>query len=299
MESALAYGQGTPTLGLLGAGASACCYGAATVLQAIGARRTTAGTGLDPRLLARVIVQRVFLFGLGLDALGFLLSLGALRTLPLFVVEPVVAGNLVVTAVLAPRFLGVHLAAPEWTAVALTCAGLAALGAVGDAAGTSRGSTALHVGLLVATVALVVPAVFAGWRGGETGAAALGLVAGLSYAVLGLSVRALPSLQPAVVLIDPATYALIGSGVLGFLCYTLALQRGRVTTVTATMITAETVVPAIAGVLLLGDRTRPGLVWLGVLGFLLAVGGALSLARFGDVEPSDGDRSTLTADRGR
>lgn len=290
-DEAVAHLAGLPLPGFLGAVASAVCYGIASVLQAIGARRTAEAAGLDLRLLARVAAQRIFLLGVGLDIVGFLLSLGALRTLPLFVVEPVVAANLVVTAVLAARFLGVGLAAREWLAVTVTCTGLIALGSVGAAAGASRGGTVLHLGLIVAAAVLVPPATLAARLDGNAGAAALGSVAGLSFAVLGLAVRVVPSLRPAVLLLDPATYAVIVSGVLGFLCYTTALQRGRVTTATATMVTGETVVPAIAGVVLLGDRTQPGLAWLGVLGFGLAVGGALALARFGEpsADPLPGD----------
>lgn len=298
MVTALAYGNGTATLGLLGAAASACCYGTASILQAIGVRRTEKLAGLDPRLLARVAAQRTFLAGVGLDVAGFLLSLAALRTLALFLVEPVVAANLVVTAILAARFLGVRLARREWLAVSITCVGLAALAAVGHTAGASRGGIALHFGLLAAAVALVVPAVLAARRGGELGAAALGAVAGLEFAVLGIGVRVLASLHPVALLTDPATYAVVVAGTLGFLCYTIALQRGRVTTATATMVTGETVMPAIVGIIALGDRTRPGLAWLGALGFVLAVGGALALARFGDVEPP-APRSTVAADQRR
>jgi hypothetical protein len=42
------------------------------------------------------------------------------------------------------------------------------------------------------------------------------------------------------------------------------------------------------GVVWLGDRTRDGLAWLAVLGFLVAVAGALALARFGEAPASGG-----------
>jgi len=55
------------------------------------------------------------------------------------------------------------------------------------------------------------------------------------------------------------------------------------------VVVAEPLMPALVGVLLLGDRTRDGYVPLAVVGFALAVAGALALARFGEptAEPSE------------
>jgi hypothetical protein len=55
-----------------------------------------------------------------------------------------------------------------------------------------------------------------------------------------------------------------------------------VTTATAGLVIGETIGPALVGVIWLGDRTREGLAWLAVLGFAVAVAGALALARFGE-----------------
>jgi hypothetical protein len=72
------------------------------------------------------------------------------------------------------------------------------------------------------------------------------------------------------------------------LFYATALQRGSVTTTTAAVVVAETVVPAAIGIGLLGDQTRH--VPVALAGFVLAVAGTLTLARFG--EPSPADRPT-------
>ncbi|GAA2517661.1 hypothetical protein GCM10010393_58210 [Streptomyces gobitricini] len=42
--------------------------------------------------------------------------------------------------------------------------------------------------------------------------------------------------------------------------------------------------PGMIGVLWLGDASRPGLAWLAVLGFVLAVAGAVAVAWFGAPE---------------
>jgi hypothetical protein len=48
------------------------------------------------------------------------------------------------------------------------------------------------------------------------------------------------------------------------------------------VVVGETAIPAVVGILVLGDHTRPGFAPVAVLGFLLAVAGALALSRFGE-----------------
>ena len=95
--------------GLLGAFAAAFCYGVGSILQAVAARRTHSAEGLDPRLLIRLFGSWPYLLGLGLDGFAFLLSIAALRSLPLFVVQSIVASFLAVTAVLGAIFLHMPL----------------------------------------------------------------------------------------------------------------------------------------------------------------------------------------------
>lgn len=271
--------------GLVAAVAAALCYGVASVLQAIGAKAVAATEGVDPRLLIRVARQGPFVAGLALDLGGFIAQLWALRVLPLFIVQAAIAGSLAVTAIVAVPLLHARLATREWLAVGGVCAGLALLG-VSAASETARGpGSAFGYGLLVAVAVLALLSVGVGrWRG-PSAAAALGGVAGLGFAVVALAARSLTDLAPGHLVRSPALYALVGGGVVGFLCYAAGLQRGAVTTVTAALVVGETAVPATVGVLLLGDRARPGYGWVAVLGFTLAVAAALALARFGEASP--------------
>lgn len=111
----------------------------------------------------------------------------------------------------------------------------------------------------------------------------LGLVSGLGFGAVALASRVLVGFQPAELLRDPAAYVIVIAGALAFLCLATAMQRGSVTMVTAVMVVGETVLPAVIGVALLGDRTRPGYGPVAVIGFLAAVGAALMLARFGEL----------------
>ena len=109
----------------------------------------------------------------------------------------------------------------------------------------------------------------------------LGATAGLGYAVLAVAARILPGFSPQQLVRNPATYTLAAAGIVSFLLYASALEGGSVTVATAAVVIAETVPPAIVGVMFLGDTTRRGLTGLAVSGFVLAVASAVALARFG------------------
>jgi hypothetical protein len=92
----------------------------------------------------------------------------------------------------------------------------------------------------------------------------------------------LPGFAPGRLISEPATYALVAGGVTAFLFFATGLQRGAVTVTTAAVVVGETTVPAAVGVIWLGDQVRRGFVPVGLTGFLLALTGALLLARFGE-----------------
>ncbi|MFD5032799.1 hypothetical protein ACFWM0_20620 [Streptomyces sp. NPDC058405] len=259
---------------------SAVCFGSASVLQAVAARAAVPGTGagVDPGLLLRALREWRFVAGLALDGLGFVLQVLALRALPIYTVGAALAASLAVTAVAAARVLGVRLSSAEWTAVGVVCGGLALLGLASGAEGGGTGPTELRWSMLVVAAAVLLIGALAGGLPDKPRALVLGLGAGTGFGVVEVAVRLIDSPDPA----DPAIYALLLGGGSAFLLLTTALQRGSVTTATAGMVIGETIGPALVGVVWLGDRTRGGLAWAAVLGFVVAVAGALMLARFGE-----------------
>lgn len=263
---------------------SAVCFGTASVFQAIAARATAPGTGsgVDPALLLRAVKQWRYVVGLGLDGLGFLLQVVALRSIPIYAVGAALAASLAVTAVVASRLLRVRLSGVEWAAVGVVCAGLAMLGLASGDEGEGVGSTALRYVMLGVAVGVLLLGAVAGRLPGRGRAPALGLGAGLGFGVVEVAVRLIDDASPGALAANPATYALLVGGGAAFLLLTSALQRGSVTTATAGMVIGETIGPAVVGVVWLGDRTRDGMEWAAVLGFAVAVAGALTLARFGE-----------------
>lgn len=268
---------------------AAVCFGTASVLQAVAARAASepgSDAGVDPALLLRALRQWRYLAGLALDGCGFVLQIIALRSLPIYAVGAALAASLAVTAVVAARLLRVRLSSVEWTAVGVVCAGLAMLGLSSGGEGHEAGSAALGWWMLGIALGVLLIGAAAGRLPERPRALVLGLGAGCGFGVVEVTVRLIDDVTPSALLTNPAAYALLLGGGSAFLLLTSALQRGSVTTATAGMVIGETIGPALVGVVWLGDRTREGLEWLAVAGFVVAVAGALALARFGEA-PAD------------
>jgi len=280
-----------------GALLAAVCFGTASVLQHTSAARSDIGSALDPRLLLRLGCQGRYLAGLGLDAVGFGLSAWAVRLLPLFVVQAALASSLAVTSVVAAVAAGEALTPAERRAVAAIVAGLVLL-AVSAAPEQTEPGRGLATAVLLAGVPLLVLA--ATWverrPAGPRPGMVLGMLGGLAFAGFGMAGRLLGAPPRPPLLADPLAWALVAYVGLGLLLYGAALQRGRVTTITAGCVVAETLVPALVGVIAFGDGARPGLVAVAVTGFTLTSGAALWLARqqAGAMEPGPQASAAMT-----
>ncbi|MCW2665206.1 MAG: integral rane protein [Frankiales bacterium] len=282
-------------IGLLAALAAAVAFGVAAVLQGLAVRRTAATPGVDPRLLVRLVRQPAFVATLALNALGFVLHLTALQSLPLFLVQAVIAASVAVTAVCAVVVLGTRLSRLEWAAVVTVCVGLALLAPSAQSSEAAATGSGLRWAIWAGVLAVAVGGALAGRLYGQAAAAGMGFAAGVGFGLVGLSARLLPDLSPATVVRDAAFYALVVAGAIAFLLYATAMQHGSVTTVTAVLVVPQTAVPAVLGVALLGDRVREGATPLAVAGFVLALAGATALSR---LEAQPGGEAAIIAAAG-
>jgi drug/metabolite transporter (DMT)-like permease len=257
-------------IGLSAALLAAVMYGAAAIFQAIATRSVEAVHALDIRLLFRLLRVPSFDISLVLTLGGFVLHLIALRQLPLFLAQSGIAASLAVTAVLAVLVFHDHLNEVEWLAVGGVFVGLALLSLAAGDTGDDRGTTGLIAALIVSIVVMIVGAWFSHWLSGAFATGLLGLMAGVGYAVAGVSARILPGFGLSDLFGSISAYTLGVAGVVAFLLYSVSLQRGSVTVASAPMIAAQTILPAIAGIVLLGDTIRPGWWPAAALGFLLA-----------------------------
>ncbi|MFE7638603.1 hypothetical protein ACFU7Z_31615 [Kitasatospora sp. NPDC057518] len=296
-------------IGLVTAVAASACYGTGSVLQAVGSRRsareeaakgatssTTEHGGPSLSSTAKAAVTWEFILGTVLDLIGFGLGALAARLLPLFLSQTIISANLVITAVLSIKLLGIRLKQLEWASIAVLCSALVLLAVSAGPEGGHHTAMAFHWWLLIVTTVLLVGGSLLVRRMGANGAIVAGLLSGLGFGALGVGVRILNGIEPFALgelLSDPALYAVLVGGIGGMYIHTVALQIGSVNGATAALVVGETVLPGAVGVLWLGDSSKAGLGWLGVIGFLLAVVAAVGVAYFGqDTHGTSGEPAT-------
>ncbi|MGV1007494.1 MAG: hypothetical protein ACOYBY_02665 [Dermatophilaceae bacterium] len=261
---------------------SAACAGTANVLQAREARRFHAVEGLSPAFLAGLVRRGGYQAALVLLGAGMALALYALRWLPVFLVQAGRAASLGVTALLSVLVLGVRPRRSELLAVSVVAAGLVALAVSTGPQAPAPVSDGPRWALLGATAGVGVLAVWVARSGlGHWAGLRLAVLAGLCYSILAVAARLLRGLDPQLLLSDPAAYAMAFAGLLGLALSATAMQRASAVTVTAATVGTETMVAALLGVVLCGDRPSSGGTAYALVGFLLVLAGSLALARFG------------------
>ncbi len=265
-----------PATALACAAFAACSYALGSVLQSVGARRTAG--------LARTFAQPVYAAGLAADLVAWLASVVALRSLPVYLVQSVLAGSVAVTVLLARVMLHVRLRRVDGVAVAVTVGALAVLAASSSAGPSAELSTAWRWALALSLLPVALAGVVC-VRRRSAGAAAV--VAGLAFGGTALCARAVTLPSPighdlggalAGVGADPLAWSLVGFSVAGLLLYASALEHGAVGPATAILWIVEVIVPSVVGLALLGDTVRTG--WLPAVGvaMLAAVAAAVVLA---------------------
>ncbi|GAA4865656.1 hypothetical protein [Kitasatospora terrestris] len=288
-------------IGLVTAVAASVCYGTGSVLQALGTRRsarqeaaaggaTTEHGGPSLSSTAKAAVTWEFILGTVLDFIGFGLGALAARLLPLFLSQTIISANLVITAVLSVKLLGLRLKQLEWVSIGVLCSALVLLAVAAGPEGGHHAPMSFHWWLLAMSVVLIAGGSLIVRRLGRSGAIVAGLLSGLGFGALGIGVRVLNGVEPfhlGQLLSDPALYAILVGGIGGMYLHTVALQIGSVNGATAALVVGETVVPGAVGVIWLGDSSRAGLGWLAAFGFVLAVVSAVGVAYFGEHETED------------
>jgi drug/metabolite transporter (DMT)-like permease len=255
-------------------------YGAGSVLQSVGAKRTAHVAGVTG--IALIMVQLPYLVGLGLDGIAFLANVVALQQLPLFLVQSILTASVGVTALIA-FFRGAPMTWRNWTSLGVLGVGLVLLSL------TAATETAVRVSprsewLILGSVALPVIIGLLGLRlPGRISSLVLALAAGLAWTGVAIAARGIGARAFGWSLLEnPLLWAIVVQGVIGMAFFSLALQRGVVTAVTAITFVVEMIVPSAVGLVLFHDQVDPGTDPWAVLGFGLAIGGTVSLMRFAE-----------------
>ncbi|WP_436529139.1 hypothetical protein [Actinoplanes sp. HUAS TT8] len=252
------------------------CYAAGSILQAVGARRSTSAVS--------TLGHPLYMIGIALDMTAWLGSMVALRKMPVYLVESILAGSLAITAFAAWAFLGSKLRRRDVAAIVVTIFALVGLASSAGEQGVVAASLQLRLGFIGALVVVLALGVVATRIGAPGLIAAVG---GLSIGAAALGGRALhlpdeemTTVGSAAVAIftEPLTYVLLVFAANGMVMYANALQGGDVGRVTAVHWTFEVIAPSVVALTVLGDTVQPGREPLALGAALVTVACAVVLA---------------------
>lgn len=255
-------------MGYVAALAGMLLYGVASVMQAYAAKRASG---------AAVLRHPGYVGGLVCDGLAWVCSVIALATMPLFLVQSLLAGSLAVTVLLAVPVLGVKPTRRDVLAIAVVTVGLVLVSASAATESTSP-VPEWFPGVLMGAAVLVVVLSAALYRRGGT--VALAVLAGLGFSAAALGARAahLGEEPWLTTLENPLTWTVLVAGICGAVMYARSLERGAIGPATATLWVVEVVVPGAIGLLWLGDAVRPGWGPAALVGIAAAIAGCAALA---------------------
>lgn len=258
-------------LGLAAGLLSAAVFGVAAVVQAQAVRRQPGSPDRLWGFVAHSLRDARMMSVVAAYLVGFVLHAVAIWCLPLYLAQAMVAMSLPVSA-LASHRVEHALQRAGWAGVGLVTLGLVLLSLGAGDPGSVITTTQFVALLWVGVGALAVTSMV----GRRLPGPLLGLVAGLGYAGSAISVRGVGT--PVETAVVAAALAVPSFSLVAFWLYSLGMHGAAVPSTTASLIVAQTFVPAAVGVALLGDEVREGWWPAVALGLALSMAGALVLA---------------------
>jgi hypothetical protein len=225
----------------------------------------------------------LFTIGWVIGAGAWVFHVAAMSVAPLSVVQAVLAGGMVLLAVMAEQMLGCRIGRRQWTGLGLTAIGLMLLGFTLPAAhgAHSKFSTpgliafeAVLIGagtLLILGPSMGAPQEHHGYM--------LGAASGMLFGVSDVAIKAISGMVGAhgfVGLLSPWLLVCVAASVAAFYASAKAFQDGEAVPVIAVTGTAANVAGIVGGFIVFGDPlpTSPVSVVLQCLAFVLVVGAA-------------------------
>jgi len=223
---------------------------------------------------------RMFSIGMLIAAGSWLLHVGAMALIPLSIVQAVLAGGIVVLAIMAERMLGARVGRKQWLGLGMTGAGLLLLGlSLPPVHGAHSqfslpGMITFEAGLLIVGALLI--------NGPRFGAphkhhgVMLGAAAGILFGVSDVGIKALTGLvglQGPLGLLSPWLVVIASASVLAFFASAKSLQDGEPVPVIAITSTAANVSGIVGGFVVFGDPfpTHPLAMAVQITAFVLVL----------------------------
>jgi drug/metabolite transporter (DMT)-like permease len=263
---------------------AALAFALGTTLQQRGTLETAAPEG-DPRFLAEIIREPIWLCGGLLQACGWVLQAVALNRGSLVVVQALCTLSLVFALPLGVRLTHQHAGRRSIVGALATVTGIVVFVTLGQpASGASRPSASeWWTTLLLLVAAMVLLGRLASRHRGSAAAALFATAAGLSFAfqaaVTKVFVTEIGNGLSAI-LSSWTTYALIASALAGFVLQQSALKTGYLAPAMAASNASTLVVSVLVGVFVFDEALvhENGQLALALLGLTIAVVGVIVLA---------------------
>ena len=228
--------------------------------------------------------SRWWTIGYALAIVAYVLHVGALTLAAMSLVQAVLAGGLVVLAVVAERFFGFELERRQWLGLLLTSLGLAMLAITGEARSGQESANYSVVAILAfeAALASIGVALVVSCNRGRAKAhhgILLGLAAGLLFTTTHVAVKALSGKIDAgitEIVFSPYLYVAMAGGVVAFFASARSLQIGPAVPVIAVTAIAGNASAIPAGIIVFGDPLGSEALTVAVrtVAFLLVVAAA-------------------------
>jgi hypothetical protein len=227
-----------------------------------------------------LFASRLFAIGMVIASMAWVFHVAALAVAPLSLVQSVLAGGMVLLAVMAERVFGMRIGRRQWIGLGLTAFGLMLLGVTLPAAhgANSRfsisGMISFEAVLIIAGTLLIM--------GPRIGAPTqhhgfmLGAAAGILFGVSDIAIKALSGMVGAhgiVGLVSPWTLFCLVASVGAFYASAKGLQDGDAVPVIAVTGTAANVAGIIGGIIVFGDplAADPVSLTIEVVAFTLVI----------------------------
>jgi drug/metabolite transporter (DMT)-like permease len=214
----------------------------------------------------RLFASRWFVTGLAVASAAGLLHIAALALAPISVVQAVMAGGVVILAVLAERVVGWQVSTRQWSGVIVSAVGLSLLAFTlpeirGVHAHFSPAvMTTFEIVLLAATVLLLLSPRLR-WLAEHDGAL-IGAAAGVLFGISDIAIKALLGVAHhgiVVLLLGPWLLVAVGAGIVAQYVSARSLQTGDAVSVTAMTGLAVNIANIAGGIIIFGDPIARGL----------------------------------------
>jgi drug/metabolite transporter (DMT)-like permease len=251
----------TLSLGLLLAVGCALSTNVGFLFKHRGARSVAAVDVRHPLRSARALFGcKMFSVGMLIACGSWLLHIGAMSFAPLSLVQAVLAGGVVLLAVMAERLFGLAIGRRQWFGLAAMASGLAMLGLTLPAAHGADSQFSLPAmiafegGLIAAGLLLIL-----GPRVGapsEHHGVMLGAASGILFGVSDVAIKAISGMVGAhglIGFVSPWTLLCVAASIVAFFSSARSFQDGEAVPVIAVTGTAANMAGIVGGIFVFGD----------------------------------------------